>query len=109
MLNPIGSNLPDGAPGAEVPADALSGVYVPGVPSDGLTLDTPAGPVDLVAVERITAGVRTPAGPAERAYVLDLILDGRAQLTRCAAGLRVSGATLLSLIAARRAGLGAAA
>ncbi len=42
------------------------------VPSDGLTLDTPDGPVDLVAVERALAGERIALTYAERAYTARL-------------------------------------
>jgi hypothetical protein len=45
-------------------------VYDPAIASDGLTLDTPAGPVDLITIERALAGRLTdPLTGAEYAYL----------------------------------------
>ena len=44
------------------------------VASDGLTLDTPLGPVDLVAIERARAGRPVTLTPAELVY---LVAGGR--------------------------------
>lgn len=48
----------------------LSGAYDPRIESAGLTLDTPLGPVDLVAIERAKSGRPTPLTPADYAYLL---------------------------------------
>jgi hypothetical protein len=45
----------------------------PETESDGLTLDTAHGPVDLVAVERAMAGERLHLTRAERRYIADLL------------------------------------
>lgn len=47
--------------------------YDPTVLSEGFTIDTPRGPVDLVAVGRVRAGVRTNLTPAERAYLVNTL------------------------------------
>ena len=43
------------------------------VPSDGLTVDTEHGPVDLIAVDRALAGDRQYLTRAEHKYVAALI------------------------------------
>jgi hypothetical protein len=48
------------------------------LPSDGLTLDTSAGPVDLVAVQRALDGERLHLTRAEHRYIAALV---RAHLT----------------------------
>lgn len=48
----------------------LSGVYDPDQASEGLTIDTPLGPVDLVAVARVRRGLPTPLTLADHAYLL---------------------------------------
>lgn len=45
----------------------------PEIASDGLTIDTAHGPVDLVAVERALAGERLHLTRAEHKYVAALI------------------------------------
>lgn len=64
----------------------LSGVYDPAVESDGLTLDTDRGPVDLVAIRDAAAGRPVALTPAERYYLVTR--------TRRAAELRAVAATL---------------
>lgn len=49
-----------------------SGVYDPAVESDGLTIDTPTGPVDLIAIDRALAGRRVALTPAERDYAVSI-------------------------------------
>lgn len=49
-----------------------SGVYDPDVASDGLTIDTPTGPIDLVAIDRALAGRRVALTPTERHYAVTL-------------------------------------
>lgn len=95
----------------DVPGPLLAaGVYDPAVTSDGLTLDTPTGPVDLVAVARASVGRRTATTAADREYLLDLlargVVTGRALV---AAGLGMSGRTVNAMLADRSAGSGAAA
>jgi hypothetical protein len=49
-------------------------VYDPHVASDGLTLDTPLGPVDLVAVQRVLDGHKVEAlTEAEMTYLADTV------------------------------------
>lgn len=43
------------------------------IASDGLTVDTPHGPVDLIAVERALAGERLYLTRAEHKYVAALV------------------------------------
>jgi hypothetical protein len=52
---------------------ARSRGFEPAVESDGLTLDTPHGPVDLVAVERALAGERLHLTYAEHRHVAALV------------------------------------
>lgn len=60
--------------------------------SDGLTLDTDWGSVDLVAVWRVFGGVPTAVTRAERAYVVDLVAQNPGTVaTPIARGLRMSG------------------
>jgi hypothetical protein len=51
----------------------LERAYDPAVPSDGATLDTPHGPVDLVAVTRALAGIPTDLTVSEAAYAISLL------------------------------------
>jgi hypothetical protein len=65
--------------------------YHPEVPSDGLTLDTPAGPVDLVAIERARTGRPTPVTRADIRHATALLPDGTAEHTEpLAAGLGIT-------------------
>lgn len=50
-----------------------TGAYDPRVPSDGLTLDTDRGPVDLVAVLRALAGQPVPLTVADARYAVSLL------------------------------------
>lgn len=69
----------------------LSGVYDPTIESaGGLTVDTPLGPVDLVAVDHILSGRRAPLTPADRAYVLERVRTDYPSLTAAAAALGIS-------------------
>ena len=54
----------------------ITGLLEDREPSDGLTLDTAAGPVDLVAIERALSGAHIDLTHAERAY-LDALTVGR--------------------------------
>ncbi len=47
--------------------------FDPEVASDGLTVDTPHGPVDLIAIERALAGQRLHLTRAEHKYVAALV------------------------------------
>lgn len=48
----------------------------PSLESDGLTIDTQSGPVDLVVVHRVWNGQYTePVRPAERAYIYDALMS----------------------------------
>lgn len=65
--------------------------YDPDLSSDGLTIDTPNGPVDLVAVERIQEGRPTPVTLADVRYAISLLPDGLAhRLEPLAAGLGIT-------------------
>lgn len=44
-------------------------LYDPDIASDGLSVDSPLGPVDLVAVERVLAGRPAPLTLADLAYL----------------------------------------
>jgi hypothetical protein len=46
--------------------------YDPAIASDGLTVDTPLGPVDLVAIDQAVRGIDTPLTLAERAWIAQL-------------------------------------
>jgi hypothetical protein len=49
-------------------------VYDPAIESDGLTLDTPLGPVDLVAVQRVLDGHQVETlTEAEMTYLADTL------------------------------------
>lgn len=69
------------------------------VPSDGLTLDTPAGPVDLVAVDRALSGERIELTTAEHAYVHTLITK---RMTARPARLRLGASTTVVNLRGRR-------
>ncbi|HVT68880.1 MAG TPA: hypothetical protein VHF26_14105 [Trebonia sp.] len=51
----------------------------PDTPSDGLTLDTPHGPVDLIAVQRALAGRPVELTRAEHRYIAALIRNHQAR------------------------------
>ena len=53
--------------------------YHPDVPSDGLTLDTPHGPVDLVAVQRVLDRRPTPVSVADVRYAITQLPDGHTE------------------------------
>lgn len=50
-----------------------TGAYDPSVPSDGATLDTDRGPVDIVAVHRALLGIPTALTQADAAYAVSLL------------------------------------
>lgn len=60
-------------PGKSPAYNAAARAYDPATPSDGLTLDTDRGPVDLVAVERALTGVPTDLTAADVAYAYELL------------------------------------
>jgi hypothetical protein len=67
-----------------------AGAYDPAVTSDGLTLDTPNGPVDLVAVERVRFGEVTPVTLADIRYIVGQLPDGQLEhVEPVAAGLGI--------------------
>lgn len=87
----------------------LSGAYDPDQPSDGLTLDTPLGPVDLVAVDRILSGRAVPLTPADRAYVLGRVRPDYPSLTAAAMALGITRDSVARAVDRARVRLGAAA
>jgi hypothetical protein len=79
---------------------ASGGLYNPAVPSDGLTVDTPLGPVDLVAVHRKASGFDVSLTVAEQAWITHRQRNGA---RREAAGvLGVGYAGLLRALARTR-------
>jgi hypothetical protein len=69
-------------------------VYDPAIASDGLTLDTPAGPVDLIAIERVLAGrPGDPLTEAEYAYLAALGKPRRTATRQAAAPVRPDQST----------------
>jgi len=81
-------------------------VHDPGVASDGLTLDTDWGPVDLVAVWRIWHGDAVPVTDADRAYIVDLVAQTPGTVTsRISNALHMSGDTFKRAVERRRAAL----
>ena len=48
---------------------STGGLFNPAVTSDGLTVDSPLGPVDLVAVDRKIRGFDVELTPAEHAWI----------------------------------------
>lgn len=82
--------------------------YDPAVPSDGLTLDTPRGPVDLVAVARALLGIPTPLTQADTAHIVSLLpaTHGTA-VDNAARGMQITSAavqrSVVRLHAAQRA------
>lgn len=88
----------------------LSGAYDPTVESaGGFTVDTPFGPVDLVAVDRILSGRRVPLTPADRAYVLERVPTDYPSLTAAAAALGITRDSVERAATRARARVGAAA
>jgi hypothetical protein len=61
----------------------------PQVISEGMTLDTPSGPVDLVAVRNALAGRPTAVTPAERRYAYTIVRPDRLSIELAARGLGV--------------------
>jgi hypothetical protein len=67
------------APALTVQGDLFDLDDDPQVPSDGLTLDTDHGPVDLVAVQRALSGRPVQLTRAERRYIAALIRNHQAR------------------------------
>lgn len=61
------------APTLTVQGDLFDLDEDPQIPSDGLTLDTEHGPVDLVAIQRALAGRPVQLTRAEHRYIAALI------------------------------------
>jgi hypothetical protein len=77
--------------------------YDPAVPSDGATLDTDRGPVDLVAVTRALAGIPTDLTVSEAAYAISLLRASSGTAVEVAAvGLGVSPAAVQRAVVRRR-------
>jgi hypothetical protein len=53
-------------------------LFDPSIESDGLTIDTAHGPVDLVAVQRYLTGERLHLTRAEHGYIKALVAARRA-------------------------------
>lgn len=84
------------------PADAGEGDPVA---SDGLTLDTPLGPVDTVAIERALSGQPVDLTAAEVAYLFTRLAPTRTATAPVAAALSMPESTVR--YRARRGGLSA--
>jgi hypothetical protein len=81
----------------------LERAYDPAVPSDGATLDTDRGPVDLIAVERALAGIPTDLTVSEAAYAISLLPASSGTAVEVAAvGLGVSPAAVQRAVVRRR-------
>ena len=63
--------------------------FDPAVPSLGLTVDSTRGPVDLVAVERVLAGIAAPLTRADLGYLYAHLDQASAPLDVVAAALGV--------------------
>ena len=70
------------------------GLYDPAVESDGLTLDTALGPVDLVAIERALSGRPVDLTAAEVAYLFTRLAPTRAAAAPVAAALAMPESTV---------------
>jgi hypothetical protein len=57
------------AQGSDTPVSAVHGPWDPDVESDGLTVDTPLGPVDLVVIDRVIRGHHHALTLAEDAWL----------------------------------------
>lgn len=72
-----------------------AGAYDPAVPSDGLTLDTDRGPVDLVAVLRALSGQPVPLTVADARYAVSLLpVSHGTPIERAARGLGIQPAAV---------------
>lgn len=69
----ISCRLPQPRLGTHLGRDRREHAYDPAIPSDGLTLDTDRGPVDLVAVLRALAGQPVPLTVADARYAVSLL------------------------------------
>lgn len=70
---------------------STAGLYDPAIASDGLTMDTPLGPVDLVAVERAARGHTVALTEAERAWVVNRQVNGARRQAADAVGTGYTG------------------
>jgi hypothetical protein len=77
------------------------GLYDPAVLSDGLTVDTALGPVDLVAVDRVLRGHSGSLTEAERAWIVNRQANGARRRAAEALGTGYTG-LLRSLARHRR-------
>lgn len=66
-------------------------LYDPAIPSDGLTVDTPLGPVDLVAVDRRLRGFDVELSLAEQAWITERQPNGARRQAATALGTGYSG------------------
>lgn len=67
------TRLPQPRLDPKLPPARREHAYDPAIPSDGLTLDTDRGPVDLVAVLRALTGVPTALTVADARYAITLL------------------------------------
>lgn len=81
----------------------MSRLWNSGVPSDGLTLDTPAGPVDLVAVERVMVSYPTRLTLFEKQYLDRFLTGDHEQAARVAEGMGVTLNAVLARVTRCRA------
>lgn len=65
------------------------GLYDPAIASDGLSVDSSLGPVDLVAVERVLAGRPAPLTLADLVYLYTHRTPARERFETVAAALGV--------------------
>ena len=76
------------------PQPARPSLYDAAVASDGLTLDTPFGPVDTVAIERALSGRPVDLTAAEVAYLFTRLAPTRTETTPVAAALSMPESTV---------------
>jgi hypothetical protein len=77
------------------PTATASGVFDPSVESDGLTFDTPLGPVDRIAIDRARNGRPVDLTAAEVAYLLATLPAQHAAARTVAAALDLTPKTVL--------------
>jgi hypothetical protein len=85
---------------ASKPRTRTGGRYNPAVASDGLTVDTALGPVDLVAVHRKTRGFDVTLTEAETAWIMRRQVNGARREAARALGTGYAG--LLRALACTR-------
>lgn len=79
-----------------------AGLYDPAIRSDGLTVDTPLGPVDTVAIERALAGRPVDLTAAEVAYLFAHMTPAHDMVRPVATALNLHPDTVRSRVISAR-------